>query len=61
MLAPEQKHWRLPVDIDLYADFRIPQLPLGNRWQIGGIPANVTPLHPYLLYTMDAGGGRRVI
>jgi hypothetical protein len=25
--------------------------------QIGGIPADVTPLHPYLLYTMDAGGG----
>ena len=42
---------------NLYVDFRIPQIPLGNRWQIGGIPANVTPLHPYLLYTMDAGGG----
>jgi hypothetical protein len=42
---------------NLYVDFRIPQLPLGNRWQIGGIPANVTPLHPYLLYTIDAGGG----
>ena len=42
---------------NLYVDFRIPQVPLGNRWQIGGIPANVTPLHPYLLYTMDAGGG----
>jgi hypothetical protein len=25
-----------------FGDFRIPQLPLGNRWQIGGIPANVT-------------------
>jgi hypothetical protein len=42
---------------NLYVDFRIPQVPLGNRWQIGGIPASVTPLHPYLLYTMDAGGG----
>ena len=42
---------------NLYVDFRSPQLPLGNRWQIGGIPANITPLHPYLLYTMDAGGG----
>ena len=42
---------------NLYVDFHIPQLPLGNRWQIGGIPADVTPLHPYLLYTMDAGGG----
>jgi hypothetical protein len=42
---------------NLYVDFQIPQLPLGNRWQLGGIPANVTPLHSYLLYTMDAGGG----
>jgi hypothetical protein len=42
---------------NLYADFRIPQLPIGNRWQIGGIAANITPLHPYLLYTIDAGGG----
>jgi hypothetical protein len=42
---------------NLYVDFRIPQIPIGNRWQIGGIPANVTPLHPYLLYTIDAGGG----
>jgi hypothetical protein len=43
---------------NLYVDFRIPQLPIGNRWQIGGIAANVTPLHPYLLYTIDPGGGR---
>jgi hypothetical protein len=42
---------------NLYVDFRIPQLPIGNRWQIGGIPANLTPLHSYLLYTIDAGGG----
>jgi hypothetical protein len=42
---------------NLYVDFHIPQLPIGNRWQIGGILANVTPLHPYLLYTIDAGGG----
>jgi hypothetical protein len=41
---------------NLYVDFRIPQLPFGNRAQIGGIPAEVTPLHPYLLYSMDAGG-----
>src|SRR6266511_1191680 len=41
----------------LYVDFRVPQLGIGNRWQVGGIPANVTPLHPHLLYTMDAGGG----
>jgi hypothetical protein len=42
---------------NLYIDFRIPQLPIGNRLQLGGIPANLTPLHPYLLYTIDAGGG----
>jgi hypothetical protein len=42
---------------NLYVDFRVPQLPLGNRWQVGGIPADLTPLHPHLLYTIDAGGG----
>jgi hypothetical protein len=42
---------------NLYVDFRVPQIPIGNRWQIGGFPADVTPLHPHLLYTMDAGGG----
>src|SRR6266511_4972404 len=42
---------------NLYVDFRVPQLPIGNRWQIGGIPADVTPLHPHLIYTMDSGGG----
>jgi hypothetical protein len=41
----------------LYVDFRIPQLPIGNRSKLGGIPADVTPLHPFLLYTIDAGGG----
>jgi hypothetical protein len=41
----------------LYVDFRVPQLGIGNRWQIGGIPADVTPLHPHLLFTMDSGGG----
>jgi hypothetical protein len=41
----------------LYVDFRIPQLPVGNRWRLGGVPFNVTPLHSAILYTMDAGGG----
>jgi hypothetical protein len=41
----------------LYVDFRMPQLPIGNRWRIGGLPFNVTPLHSATLYTMDAGGG----
>lgn len=41
----------------LYVDFRIPQVPIGNRTQLGGLPFNLTPLHSGLLYTMDAGGG----
>jgi hypothetical protein len=41
----------------LYVDFRVPQLPIGNRWRLGGFPANVTPIHSLILYTMDAGGG----
>jgi hypothetical protein len=41
----------------LYVDFRIPQLPIGNRWRLGGRSLNVTPLHSPLLYTMDSGGG----
>jgi hypothetical protein len=61
--AFEQCGFRNAIDTNnlevknLYVDFRIPQLPIGNRFQLGGIPANVTPLHPYLLYTIDAGGG----
>jgi len=59
----EQCGFRNGIDINnfelkhLYVDFRIPQLPIGNRWRIGGIPADVTPLHPHLLFTMDSGGG----
>jgi hypothetical protein len=45
----------------LYVDFRIPQLNIGNRWRVGGLPAETTPLHPNLLYTMDSGGGDVVI
>jgi hypothetical protein len=41
----------------VYVDFRVPQLPIGNRWRLGGLPFNVTPLHSPILYTMDAGGG----
>jgi hypothetical protein len=42
---------------NLFVDFRVPQIPIGNRWQLGGIQADVTPLHPHLIYTMDSGGG----
>jgi hypothetical protein len=41
----------------VYVDFRIPQLGIGNRWRLGGLPFNLTPLHSPTLYTMDAGGG----
>jgi hypothetical protein len=41
----------------IYADFRVPQLPVGNRWRLGGVPFNITPLHDQVLYQMDAGGG----
>src|SRR5688572_26300474 len=41
----------------LYADFRVPQLPIPNRWRLGGLPFSVTPLHSQVLYTMDAGRG----
>lgn len=61
--AFEQCGFRNGIDVNnfevkqLYVDFRVPQLPLSNRWRLGGLPVNVTPLHPFLLYTMDAGGG----
>lgn len=61
--ANEQCGFRNGIDVNnfelkhLYVDFRVPQLPIGNRWRLGGFPADVTPLHPHLLYTMDAGGG----
>jgi hypothetical protein len=41
----------------VYVDFRVPQLPFGNRWRLGGLPFNITPLHNQILYSMDAGGG----
>jgi hypothetical protein len=41
----------------VYVDFRIPQLPIGNRWRLGGRSLNVTPLHDQVLYHMDNGGG----
>jgi hypothetical protein len=61
--ASEQCGFRNGIDTNslelkqLYVDFRVPQLPIGNRWRIGGLPFNVTPMHSLMLYTMDAGGG----
>jgi hypothetical protein len=61
--ALEQCGFRNSIDTNslelkqLYADFSVPQLPIGNRWRLGGLPFSVTPLHSQVLYTMDAGGG----
>jgi len=61
-IAAEQCGFRNAIDINnfelkqLYVDFRIPQLPFGNRVRVGGFPADVTPLHSHLVYTSDAGG-----
>jgi hypothetical protein len=40
----------------MYVDFRVPQIPIGNRWQLGGFSHVATPLHPGMLYYRDAGG-----
>jgi hypothetical protein len=59
----EQCGFKNSIDVNnleikqVFVDFRVPQLPLGNRWRLGGLPFNVTPLHSQVLYTMDAGGG----
>jgi hypothetical protein len=61
--AAEQCGFRNGIDTNslelkhLYVDFRVPQIPIGNRWRLGGLPINVTPLHSLLLYSMDVGGG----
>ncbi len=61
--ASEQCGFRNGIDNNalelkhLYVDFRIPQLPIANRIQLGGKPTDYTPLHPLMLYTMDNGGG----
>jgi hypothetical protein len=41
----------------LYVDFRVPQLPIGNRWRLGGRPLNATPLHSGFFLNKDVGGG----
>jgi hypothetical protein len=41
----------------LYVDFRIPQVPLGNRVRIGGLPIQATPLHGQIILHGDFGGG----
>jgi hypothetical protein len=41
----------------MYVDFRIPQLPIGNRMRLGGFPLYVTPLHGQTVLHGDVGGG----
>ncbi|MGH8070326.1 MAG: hypothetical protein ACRERE_34835 [Candidatus Entotheonellia bacterium] len=41
----------------LYVDFRVPQLPFGNRWRIGGFRFQALPLHSSTVYNIDGGGG----
>jgi hypothetical protein len=41
----------------MYADFRIPQIPIGNRWRIGGFRFQALPLHSSTVYNIDGGGG----
>src|SRR5918992_3043264 len=45
----------------LYVDFRVPQLPIGNRWRLGGLPLQVTPLHGATILHGDVGGGDLVL
>ena len=41
----------------LYVDFRIPQVPIGNRTRLGAMPLHVTPLHGALVMHGDSAGG----
>jgi hypothetical protein len=41
----------------LYVDFRVPQVPIGNRVLLGGFPLAATPLHSQLVLHGDFGGG----
>src|SRR5512145_1091664 len=41
----------------LYVDFRIPQVPIGNRSRLGAMPLYATPLHGQLVLHGDAAGG----
>jgi hypothetical protein len=41
----------------LYVDFRVPQLPFGNRWRLGGFRFQALPLHSSTVYNIDGGGG----
>ncbi len=61
-VTAEQCGFRNNIDVNnfelkqLYVDFRIPQLGIGNRWQVGGPRLESTPLLGNLVYQNDAGG-----
>jgi hypothetical protein len=41
----------------IYVDFRIPQVPIGHRIRLGGIPLYATPLHGQTVLHGDMGAG----
>jgi Porin subfamily len=45
----------------LYVDFRVPQIPIGNRTQLGGFPLATTPLHGQIILHGDFGGGSTLL
>jgi hypothetical protein len=45
----------------LYVDFRIPQVPIGNRSRLGAMPLYATPLHGQLVLHGDSAGGDTVL
>jgi len=61
-LTEEQRGFRNAIDINnfelkqLYVDFRIPQLPLGNRWRVGGPRFQATPCIPTCSWRMTRAG-----
>jgi hypothetical protein len=59
----EQCGYRNAIDTNslelkqLYVDFRVPQIPIGNRWRLGGFRFQALPLHSSTVYNIDGGGG----
>jgi len=45
----------------LYADFRVPQIPIGNRMRLGAFPLQATPLHGATALYGDSAGGDWVL
>jgi hypothetical protein len=45
----------------LFVDFRVPQFGIGNRWRLGGLPIQATPLHGQTVLHGDFGGGEGLL